>query len=59
MIKNLKEKEEKEINEMKKYNKKKVPMKQIDAISQRLYTEANIRKLKSNINSRENSTRKK
>ena len=51
-----KEKEEKEINEMKKYNKKKVPMKQIDAISQRLYTEANIRKLKSNINSRENST---
>ena len=51
-----KEKEEKEINEMKKYNKKKVPMKQIDVISQRLYTEANIRKLKSNINSRENST---
>ena len=51
-----KEKEEKEINEMKKYNKKKVPMKQIDAISQRLYTEANIRKLKSNIHSRENST---
>jgi len=50
------EKEEQEINEMKKYNNKKATRKQIEAISQRLYTEANIRKLKSNINSRENST---
>ena len=51
-----KEKEEKEINEMKKYHQKKVSMKQIEAISQRLYTEANLRKLKSNMNSNENST---
>jgi hypothetical protein len=52
------EKEQQEINEMKKYNNKKATNKQIEAISQRLYTEANIRKLKSNINSRDNSTLK-
>ena len=43
---------------MKKYNNKKATSKQIEVISQRLYTEANIRKLKSNVNSRENSTLK-